>query len=174
MYSINGNQLEDACVAFMSVCLSTMTVLIQLDTIILLSLSSISNNNIDAPSSYILFKMKHLCTKFSNYLQFIYYNLLFMHRSYMFNCQSNEERYQWMTKTSSAIPSNDTATAAPQKEKDEKKEEETNSKGTDIPTPSTVSSSRERHETVDEAALLAVSDIHEEGKIHISIPLFGH
>lgn len=100
-----------------------------------------------------------------------------MHSSYMFNCQSNEERYQWMTKTSSAIPSNDTATAAPQKQKDEKEEEETKSKGIDIPIPSPPSSSRERHETVDEAALLAVSDIHEEGKmdkLHSSVSLFGH
>ena len=92
-----------------------------------------------------------------------------MYRSYMFNCHSNEERYQWMTKTSSAIPSNDTTTAAPKKQQDEKKEEEPKSKGTDIPIPSP--SLRERQETVDEAALLAVSDIHEEGMMEYYIVL---
>ena len=84
----------------------------------------------------------------------------------MFNCQSNEERYQWMSKTSSAIPSNDTMTAAPKKQQDEKKEEEPKPKETDVPIPSPAASSlRERQETVDEAALLAVSDIHEEGEV---------
>ena len=71
-----------------------------------------------------------------------------------------------MTKTTSAISSNDTTTAAPKKQQDEKKEEEPKFKGTDIPIPlSAALSLRERQETVDEALLLAVSDIHEEDKM---------
>ena len=71
-----------------------------------------------------------------------------------------------MTKITSAISSNDTTTAAPKKQQDEKKEEEPKFKGTNIPIPLPADSSlRERKETVYEAPLLAVSDIHEEGKM---------
>ncbi|XP_003385233.1 PREDICTED: uncharacterized protein LOC100635519 [Amphimedon queenslandica] len=77
---------------------------------------------------------------------------------FTFNCQSNEERYQWISKIQSAIP---TGSESPQAQAKKVKAEPDTlpvSKLAEPPTPN----SMERQETVDDAALLATKNHTED------------
>ena len=80
-----------------------------------------------------------------------------------FNCQSNEERYQWMSKIQSAIPN---GSDSPQLQaKKVKAEQDPPPASKLVEQPPTLA---ERQETVDEAALLATKNHTEDGKIPCS------
>ena len=82
-------------------------------------------------------------------------------REFLLNCKSNEERYQWMQHIQSAIPesspvparANPTATSEKPKEEPERQDRLEEEKTRNCSPPN-------RQETVDEAAMLAISGHH--------------
>ena len=81
-----------------------------------------------------------------------------------FNCQSNEERYQWITKIESAIPNGSDSPQLHSKKGGDRVTQPSKLAVKEETTAPPAPSSAERQETVDEAALLATANHTEDGE----------